>query len=258
MRGKDLLWVVPLGVGIGVTTQYDQGMMSDLGVNASREKTSRRVSDFGATYANVGYGFGLYALGAMTHSEHMKETGSIAVESLADTLIVTSAFKLAANRARPQDPNAGDFWPSGNKYPSSSFPSAHAATSFALATVLASQYRRTPIVGIGAYTFATAISASRVTAREHFPSDVITGAAAGTLIGYYVAHRRGSDFNSNLLTSVEPYSDRAHGSIGLTLRFDADRAMDLTSAHAESWLEKSGLDHWKIPLLDRFVGHSRL
>jgi len=44
--------------------------------------------------------------------------------------------------------------------------------SFALARVIASEYQSKP-VQVAAYAFALAISASRVTARQHFPSDVL-------------------------------------------------------------------------------------
>jgi hypothetical protein len=61
----------------------------------------------------------------------------------------------------------------------------HAAESFALARVIASEYPSKP-VQTAAYAFALAISASRVTARQHFPSDVLVGGTLGYLIGGYV------------------------------------------------------------------------
>ena len=51
--------------------------------------------------------------------------------------------------------------------------------------MIASEYPSKP-VQVAAYAFALAISASRVTARQHFPSDVLVGGTLGYLIGDYV------------------------------------------------------------------------
>ena len=60
-----------------------------------------------------------------------------------------------------------------------SFPSAHAATSFAAAVVLTSLYpRRWPVF----FGLAVAIAFSRVYVGVHYPGDVLAGAALGVLI----------------------------------------------------------------------------
>jgi hypothetical protein len=45
-----------------------------------------------------------------------------------------------------------------------------------------------------AYGFATAISADCITARQHFPSDVVVGSTFGYLIGGYVVRRHSSAY----------------------------------------------------------------
>ena len=59
---------------------------------------------------------------------------------------------------------------------SPSFPSGHAATSFACAATLA---WLTPLSPVALYTLATLIAFSRVYVGIHYPLDVIGGAALG-------------------------------------------------------------------------------
>ena len=62
---------------------------------------------------------------------------------------------------------------------SGAFPSGHAATAFAAATVIGSNSRR---LAIPAYALAAVVAWSRVYVGVHWPLDVIGGAALGTLV----------------------------------------------------------------------------
>ena len=84
----------------------------------------------------------------------------------------------------------GDFWPHGTRtWPDGqSMPSDHSILVWSFAHVVASQYSGIATKLI-VYSLATTVSASRVMAREHFPSDVFVGAALGYVIGGYVIER---------------------------------------------------------------------
>jgi membrane-associated phospholipid phosphatase len=81
---------------------------------------------------------------------------------------VNQAIKLVVGRRRPTDALA----PTHSRL---SFPSAHATTSFCGARM----YGR---LGLPLYPLAVALALSRLVLRVHHPSDVVAGAALGTVI----------------------------------------------------------------------------
>lgn len=152
---------------------------------------SGRVSQLGASYSLAGMSLGTYVVGRLAGNDHAKEAGLLSLAALGHTQIVVQAFKQATNRQRPLDQDGrGSFWEGGN-----SFPSGHAAGSFAVATVFAYEYRDRPVISIVAYSLATAISASRLSARRHWISDIAVGGSLGFLIGRFTYKR---NHNSNL------------------------------------------------------------
>jgi membrane-associated phospholipid phosphatase len=195
IQPRDAFWLLPFAAGTGVALHYDAQAQQNLGIDKSRIDASNTISGFGSAYATLGGAAGLYFLGLGTHNAHVAETGRLGAEAVIDSLLVVEALKLATNRERPNEGNGhGGFWPHGTRSYKldGSFPSGHAAESFALARVIASEYPTKP-VQVAAYAFALAISASRVTARQHFPSDVLVGGTLGYLIGGYVIRHHAAD-----------------------------------------------------------------
>ncbi len=88
---------------------------------------------------------------------------------------VNTAIKFAVRRPRPQIPGLP---PLQGTTTGLSFPSAHAATSFAGALA----YRRLGLPAAPLYGLAGAIAVSRVYLGVHYPSDVLAGALLGTAL----------------------------------------------------------------------------
>jgi membrane-associated phospholipid phosphatase len=91
------------------------------------------------------------------------------------SLLVSRVVKAAVERQRPEDHlDVGVRTPT-----SSSFPSGHTLAAFCTAFVLGdSQAGTTANV-----SFATAVAVSRIHLRAHHPTDVIGGAAIGSVLG---------------------------------------------------------------------------
>jgi membrane-associated phospholipid phosphatase len=224
IKPKDAFWLVPFAAATGVALHYDAQAQQQLGINKTRIDASNAISDVGL-FGSIGGAGGLYLLGAATHNDHLAGTGRLGVEAIINSLLLVEALKLATNRERPDEGNGqGGFWPHGTrKYElDGSFPSGHAAVSWSLAEVVVSEYPNKP-VQFGAYAFAIAISASRVTARRHFPSDVIVGGTFGYLIGRYVVRHHAAKDDPPVF-SFAPVMETQSGTYGMHVEFEPSGA----------------------------------
>jgi membrane-associated phospholipid phosphatase len=138
--------------------------------------TERAVATFSKTGEHAAIWFVLggvgSALDARRRERWLRGTAAVAVAYLVNT-----AIKLAIRRPRP----AFDDLPPLVTTPTQlSFPSAHAASSFAAAHAFA------PLVGPFAAplrALAATMAASRLYLGVHYPSDIVAGALLGTVVG---------------------------------------------------------------------------
>lgn len=179
-RLPEATWLVPLGGLAAGLFATDSDVSRSLNNTPNTLNHYRQFSNYGIGAMTAGAG-GLYLLGLATHDEHQRETGFLSGEAVIDSLVAVEALKYMTRRERPYTDNAnGKFWSGGD-----SFPSEHSAAAFAIAGIVAHEYPG-PLPTIGAYGLASAISASRIMGKEHFPSDVLVGGAIGYLISQYV------------------------------------------------------------------------
>lgn len=107
--------------------------------------------------------------GALTLANRDWQGSLQLAESSALTLGVTYGLKYGVNERRP---NGG----------TESFPSAHSSISFAAAEFMRKRYGWE--YGIPAYAAAAFVAYSRVEAQQHYPHDVVAGAAIGIISSY--------------------------------------------------------------------------
>ncbi len=180
IRFSDTTWMVPLGGFAAALFATDSDISRHLSNDPGTLTHYKHISDYGA-YSMAGAAGGLYFLGLLTKNEHQRETGFLSGESAIDALVAVEALKFATGRQRPYEGNGtGQFFKGG-----ASFPSEHSAGAWAIAGILAHEYP-SPFMKLLSYGLATTVSASRITAKQHFPSDVLIGAAIGYLTSEYV------------------------------------------------------------------------
>lgn len=166
---------VPLVVG-GLIVKGEDDHFRNLR-NEYLPRFNRHLDDY-MQYAPAVAMLGLKASGVQSRSSWGRLLVSDAFSALLMGATVNT-LKQTTNVERPDGSNRH------------SFPSGHTATAFMTATMLNKEYgHKSPWIGIGAYSVATATGLMRMANNKHWLSDVLTGAGIGILsteLGYYLA-----------------------------------------------------------------------
>jgi len=109
-----------------------------------------------------------FVVGQATGNHRVRAVGLDLVQAGGIVYLVTKSLKFSVDRERPD----------GGRY---SFPSGHAAATFANATVLHRHFGWK--AGLPAYGLAAYVSASRLPDQKHYASDIAFGAAIGLMAG---------------------------------------------------------------------------
>lgn len=209
-RPHDLLWIAPLGLATGIALDYDAHALRTLGTDANTQNRFETISNTLGAYVPLATLAGGYAWGAHSGNDYMKQTAVLGGEAIADGLILNEGLKYAIDRQTPREGDGtGRFWPHGTKtWPDGqSMPSGHSMVAWNFAHVIAARYPswHTRLL---MYSLATTVSATRIIARQHFPSDVLVGGTIGYLVGGYVVHARGEQSRSFSLSMVNTPNGR--------------------------------------------------
>jgi membrane-associated phospholipid phosphatase len=177
LRSIDARWALPALAGAGAFLASDSWLSKQ--IPAGEIARSRSFSNYGAL-SLVSAAGGMFLFGQFMHDDHAAETGFLAGEAAVNAAAADFALKAIFQRQRPYDGSgAGRFFAGGG-----SFPSEHAAVSWAVAGVIAHEYPGT-LTKLVVYGLASAVTVARVSGKEHFPSDAV----AGNVIGYFIARQ---------------------------------------------------------------------
>ena len=166
---------VPLVVG-GLIVKSEDDHFRSLR-NDYLPRFNRRVDDY-LQYVPAAVMLGMKVAGVKGRSSW----GRMIVSDAFSALLMGSAVNTLKQTTHVMRPDGSN---------DRSFPSGHTATAFMTATMLTKEYgHKSPWIGIGAYTAASATGLMRMANNKHWLSDVLTGAGIGILsteLGYFLA-----------------------------------------------------------------------
>jgi membrane-associated phospholipid phosphatase len=176
---QNLFWV---GVGGGLALAahpFDDDVNRKFVGSSTAEKVFKPGSILGQLGTLLGSASIVYAVGRVKDEPKVSHVGMDLIRSLIIAEGLTQALKYATRRERPD--NSGR----------TSFPSGHAADTFAFATALE---RHLGWRGAApAYVLASYVAISRLPANRHWLSDAVFGSAVGIIAGRTVT-RHGREY----------------------------------------------------------------
>jgi membrane-associated phospholipid phosphatase len=183
MRPSNLKWELPIAAATGLLIASSDDYINSHIKSVSFAQASSRGSNVGLGIELGAAGL-MYLVGCSGHrSSYAADTGFTVLEAIGAANVMTYALKVGTNRQYAYHPDPhGEFWEGGR-----SFPSGHAATSFAFASVIAHRYPHKLWLKWGVYGLATGVSLARVGGRKHFASDILVGGTIGYVTGTYLA-----------------------------------------------------------------------
>lgn len=199
-------------------------------INARSSAPVRRTADVVRVMGDPGalvLSAGTYAAGRLTHQPGLADAGLHATEAVIVSGAASAVIKVLAGRARPfavSDRDADEFRVGRGWGANTAFPSGHTTVAFAAASAASTEIGRSAfalrhpaaarVAGPLLYASAALVGASRVYHDKHWASDVVAGAAVGTLVGralvrYQHAAPRGRLERWLLPSSVAPFGTGA-------------------------------------------------
>ena len=197
VKGYGLIGTLATAGAVGLTYVFDDDIRGKL--RGSRSGTLATATDVGEIIGNpfvhLGVAGVVYGGGVLAGSPKWRETGEMLGEAALLADAATFVLKQSIGRSRPSETgDKGRFRPFQFKSDYDSMPSMHTASSFAMASVMASTSENYGVKALY-YSVAAFVGFSRMYQDKHWASDVVLGAAIGELCGrvvtkYHVSHRK--------------------------------------------------------------------
>jgi len=176
LPSKQNLYLAAIGGGLALAAHpADQSVRDRLQSHYDAANTTFAAGKYlGDTPEQVALSLGTYAFGRIFHQPKTSHLGMDLLQAQILTEMLVEPIKFATHRERPDASNH------------QSFPSGHAAITFAGATVIERHVGwKYSLLGYG---IASYVAASRLHDNRHYLSDVVFGAAVGSIAGRTVVH----------------------------------------------------------------------
>lgn len=160
---------------------FDINLLKQINPRYPSSNTWRTISST-AEPLSMAIPLGMVGVALITDNKKLELNSYEVVGSLIATAALTEGLKIVANRPRPYETYPNDIHPDSYET-GHSFPSAHTSLAFATATSIFLNYKKW-YVAVPLYAWATSVSYSRMYLGQHYPTDVIAGAAVGAGSAY--------------------------------------------------------------------------
>ena len=184
--------LISVGIVVGTTASL---FFADQSIRSFAERSHSSLNDniltaaenYGDSRNAILLSGSIYGTGLLFGYPEIRKTGTMLMESLLWTGVVTTMIKATFGRSRPYM-NEGNVRFHGIQFNDHywSFPSGHSAVAFTLSSVLSERIHNTA-ASIGLYSLAGMTALARVYHNDHWFSDVFLSAVIGTSIGMAVA-----------------------------------------------------------------------
>jgi hypothetical protein len=179
--------------------------------------------DRNANRLTLGLIGGVATGGVLLRDRRVTRTSVELLEAIVYTEGVNGLLKSALNRARPYvgdepDPAAFDLGAFRGDHEDLAMPSGHAARTFVIASVFSERADRW-YVSVPLYAGATSVGIERVRSGDHWLTDVMVGAAVGTLIGRSVVDDRSDSPSKTAGDRVQYRPVLSLGRVGMRVQF---------------------------------------
>lgn len=173
-------------IAIGTAPWDREGVNNGFGIPTTVFQAGNTIGTFAF---QVGLGAAGYAVGRMKDNGKLAVVGRDVVRAQIVSQVIAQATKFTVGRERPDGSN------------SQSFPSGHAASTFATAAVLHRHYGWK--VGVPAYAIGSYVALARMSWNKHHATDVVMGAGLGIASARTVTMKvAGSKFNMGVQPQV--------------------------------------------------------
>jgi membrane-associated phospholipid phosphatase len=130
-----------------------------------------------------------YGVASLAEYDELADPAGRVLASLVAAGIANGLLKASLGRARPRmGMGSTEFRPFSMENGWQSFPSGHATTAFALATAISAEADRRWVTAL-TFSGASLVAWSRGHEDQHWASDVVAGAAVGTIVAYHTSRR---------------------------------------------------------------------